>query len=332
LLLASRDGNRPLGESLLFHQARFSGIVGRWYRRLAADLQNGAPWTDAIWNNRRALPREAAAYARLYQNATPAEAAAGEASENRDMGLHQLRQSVSQQFAYLTTIVAMAVAVLAFTGIKIIPSYQSILEDFSMQMPSSTQSLVVFFDMLGDGAELPLIVLGLVLALLIVAVINIFYLCDRPILQPLTDHFGFARHQAQVLRLLALAAGQQIPIHEALHSLAAGRGCYSSGVVRRRLAAASRKISAGAEWQTALQKSSLLDGRDAAMLRAAQEVGNLPWTMRFLADRKLILLASRWSVWFQLFFTGAMLFLALLVLWFSLAMFAPIVEVIWRLA
>jgi type II secretory pathway component PulF len=335
LLLASRAGNRPLSESLQFHQARFTGIVGRWYRRLAADLQQGAPWTDAVWNNRRALPREAAAYARFYQNATPAEAAAGEADERRDMGMLQLRQSVAQQLAYLATIVAMGIAVLAFTGIKIIPSYQSILADFSMPTPLATQELIRFFDVVGNGVNgvnVPLIALGLSAAILVAGVINVFYLCDRPILQPLTDRFGFARHQAQVLRLLALAVGQKIPINDALAYLESGRGGYSSGVVRRRIAAASRRIARGAEWQTALQDSSLINARDAATLRTAQEVGNLQWAMRLLADRKLTLLATRWTVWFQVLFTAAMLLLALFVLWFSVAMFAPITEMIWELA
>lgn len=332
LLLASRAGNRPLSESLQFHQARFTGIVGRCYRRLASDLQRGVPWTDAVWNNRRALPREAAAYAQFYQHAPPAEAAAGEADERRDMGMLHLRQSVAQQLAYLATIVAMEIAVLAFTGIKIIPSYQDILADFSMPTPMATQTLIRFFDVVGDGVNFPLIVLGLAAASLVASVINLFYLCDRPVLQPLTDRFGFGRHQAQVLRLLALAVGQKIPINDALAYLESGRGGYSSGVVRRRIAAASRRIARGAEWQTALQDSSLINARDAATLRTAQEVGNLPWAMRLLADRKLTLLATRWSVWFQVIFAAAMLLLALLVLWFSVAMFAPIVEMIWQLA
>lgn len=332
LLLASRHGNRSLGESLQFHQARFNGIVGRWYRRLAADLQRGMPWTEAVWNNRRALPREAAAYAWLYQTATPAEASAGEASERRDMGMHQLRQTAVQQLAYLAMIVAMMIAILTFANLRLLPDYESIFGDFSMASPSVTRSLGIFFNVFDSAMNLPLFLAAVSLAISFFIVVGILYLCDRPVLRPLTDRFGFARHQANVLRLLALAVSQQLPVSDALAQLAAGHGAVSSSIVRRRLAAARQRIANGVEWQTALSGSGIISQTDAAMLRAAQEVGNLPWTMRLLADRKLTLLVGRWAVTVQLLFAASLLLLALLVFWFALALFTPIVEVIWKLS
>lgn len=331
LLLASRAGNRPLSESLQFHQARFTGIVGRWYRRLAADLQRGVPWVDAVWKNRRALPREAPAYARLYDTATPPESL-GELDFRRDMGLYQLQQSFGQQFAYLMTVALMMIAVFTFVGVQIIPSYLDILADFDMSAPAATQSLILFTDVVGNSVNFPLLIVALSLFLLVSLAVGICYLCDRPVLRPLTDRIGFARHQAQVLRLLALAVGQQQPMTEALAQLESGRGAYSSGVVRRRIASARRRIAGGAEWQNAMKEASLLTANDAATLRTAQEVGNLPWAMRLLADRKLSLLTARWGAVFQLLFAAAMLLLALIVLWFCVAMFLPIVDVIWNLA
>lgn len=332
LLLASRHGNRSLGESLQFHQARFTGIVGRWYRRLAADLQRGMPWTEAVWNNRRALPREAAAYAWLYQTATPAEASAGEASERRDMGMHQLRQTAVQQLAYLAMIAAMMIAILTFANLRILPDYESIFGDFSMASPPVTRWLNIFFITLDSAMNLPLFLAAVALAIGFLLIVGILYLCDRPVLRPLTDRFGFARHQANVLRLLALAVSQQLPVSDALAQLAAGHGAVSSGIVRRRLASARQRIADGVEWQTALTSSGIISQSDAAMLRAAQEVGNLPWTMRLLADRKLTLLVGRWTVTVQLLFAASLLLLALLVFWFALALFTPIVEVIWKLS
>ncbi len=58
---ASLARGRSAIESLRFHEPRFTGIVGRWYRRLVADLERGAAWPTAIWENRRAFPREAPA-------------------------------------------------------------------------------------------------------------------------------------------------------------------------------------------------------------------------------------------------------------------------------
>ena len=332
LLLESRRSNRPLHQSLQLHQARFTGAVGRHYRRLAADLQNGAPWIDAVWLHRKALPREAPAYARLYQTASTIDAHAGEAAAQQDMGMRQLRQGAVQQAAYLATLALMMVAVFAFAGLRIAPSYLDVLSDFNMSTSLITGSLFRTMEIFDNPPLLISLGLGVAAALLLAGVIYIFYLCDRPILRPVTDRIGFARHQASFLRLLALAVAQEIPISEALAQLASGRGAYSARVVRRRIAAAGERIGRGVDWPTALEKSSLIDAGDVAPLRAAQEVGNLPWVMRLLADRKLSAMAARWSVALQLAFTVAILLMAAVVFWFAVAMFVPIVDIIWNLA
>jgi type II secretory pathway component PulF len=331
LVLASRRGNRSLGESLQFHEARFTGIVGRAYRRLTAELQQGSPWTDAVWNNQEALPREAATYARLYQTAATPEAAADEASSGRDLAIQQLQQLLVQQASYLVTVTAMMTAVFIFVGIKIVPSYLDILADFSLPTPPITESLIQAFNLAESTGAAPIIGLSIIAGILAAGVVYVCYLCDWPVLQPLTDRFGIGRHQAYLLRLLALGVEQHMPISEVLGRLDSGRGAYWSGVVRRRIAAARRRIAEGAEWQAALKKSSLISAGDAATLRVAQQVGNLPWAMRLLADRKLALLASRWTMLFQLLFAAVILVLAAITCWYAVAMFVPIIDCIWTL-
>jgi hypothetical protein len=61
-------------------------------------------------------------------------------------------------------------------------------------------------------------------------------------------------------------------------------------------------------------------------------VGNLPWVMEFLADRKLRLLGFHWSVMLTILFTFVVLLFGLMVFWFAVAMFIPLIDLIWNLS
>jgi type II secretory pathway component PulF len=331
LLMMAVASGRPLGWSLRFHQARFKGIVGYWYRQLVADLEHGAPLTEAAWANRRALPREAPAYIGvLAASPTPA-VTAREITELEDVAIVEVRQHIYQRFAYLATVSAMIVAVLGFVLIKIVPSYQEIFADFSMDIPVVTQGFVGFAESAGVALGIPILAVFLVMVLSASAV-GILYLCDVPVLRPLSDRIAFSQHRAHVLRLLAASFAQGVPVTESLAQLAEGRLSYPSLPVRRRLYKAQHLVASGDEWQSALEQTSLINTNDVATLRAAQQAGNLPWAMQMLADRKLRLLAFRWAAIENVLFTGVILLLGAVVFWYAVAMFLPLTQMIQELS
>jgi type II secretory pathway component PulF len=241
-----------------------------------------------------------------------------------------LRQHIYQRFAYLATVSVMLVTVLTFVMIKIVPSYQEIFEDFDLQITPVTQGFIAFSESVGVLLGIP-ILLTFVALTLGAAIIGILYLCDFPILQPVFDYIGVAQHQAHVLRLLAAWIARGAPLSKALAELEDGRFGYPSPLIRRRLGDARRRILGGHEWTEALRRSALISASDAATLRTAQEVGNLPWAMRLIADRKLRLMAFRWSVIENVLFTAVILALGLVVFWYAVAMFYPITRLIWSL-
>jgi type II secretory pathway component PulF len=174
--------------------------------------------------------------------------------------------------------------------------------------------------------------LGAPIVLLFVAmlvggsIVGILYLCDIPVLRPLTDVLGFSQHGARVLRLLATLLEQGAPLGQAFAALMHERFGYPSPVVQRRLFHTATRINAGHEWTEAMRRSSLITAAEAALLRTAQEVGNLPWAMRMLADRKLRLMNFRWSAIINLVFAALVLLIGLVVFWYAVAMFLPIVD------
>jgi type II secretory pathway component PulF len=329
LLIMALGSGRPLAESLRYHEDRFRGIVGRWFRRLVADLDRGAPVVEAVWANRRALPREASAFISVISAGD--ERSIARLGELDDMSVVDLRQHTYQRFAYLATVATMAIAVLTFVIIKIVPSYQEIYADFDLELPAVTRSFIAFSESFGPALGAPIVLLFFAM-LVGGSVVGILYLCDIPILRPLTDVLGFSQHGARVLRMLATLLEQGAPLGQALAVLMDERFGYPSPVVQRRLFHTATRINAGHEWTEAMRRSSLITAAEAALLRTAQEVGNLPWAMRMLAERKLRLMNFRWSAIINLIFAALVLLIGLVVFWYAVAMFVPIVDTTLNLA
>jgi type II secretory pathway component PulF len=330
LLLAAVEDGRVAAEELRFHQNRFTGYVGRAYRKLVADLNRGMPWQTAIAENPRAFPRIAQSVAGVISR-NPAISVRDVYDEARDEASRVLRHFLAQRFSYLATVSLMMVAILTFVAIKIVPAYQSIFADFGMKLPSLTVSFIHAADVFSSYAGAP-ILLCVGLSLLVAALIGFLYLCDRPVLQPLGDRLAGARHDAQVLRLVAGAIDRGTPLDETLERLSEGPMAYPSRASRRRLAKARLRMSAGDEWQAAFQGSRFITAAEAEALKSSQRVGNLSAVLRHIADRKVRSSTARWAVALHLIFTAVILFFALIILWYAVAMFVPLVNMITTLS
>ncbi len=330
LVAGAVGSGRSLIDALRIHQARFSGIVGRWQRRLVADLEHGLDWRQAVLHNAPAVPREAPTFASLVPLGARPSALVDDFDEGRDPAYQQLQQETRQRFAYLANVVLVMIAVLAFVMIQIIPAFEAIYADFDLTLPSLTINVITlsqaFVEILGP----PLVIL-LVLALPVILLIGVLYLCDIPVLQRLTDRLLMFRHRAQVLRLLAAGFDQHKSIDETLGQLSEGLAPYPSAVVRRRLERARRRVTAGESWTGALVQSSLISPADAAVLDAAQLAGNLPWACRMLAHRKVRRASFRLAIIQQFVFVAVVLMLGFVVAVYAVAMLVPLANLIWSL-
>jgi type IV pilus assembly protein PilC len=331
LLVMAIGGEQPLAESLHYHQGRFRGIVGRWYRRLISDLERGAPLVEAIWANRNALPREAPVYANFVASARRTPESAARFVQLEDVALSDLRQHLFQRLAYVCTVGALTFSVLLFVMIKVVPSYMEIFQDFDLELPGLTRSFVGFSQSFGMVLGLPFAAMFLLL-IVGAAIIGVLYLFDIQVLRPLFDRVEFSRHRAQVLRLLAESIERNTPLHTALSELKNPRFGYPSAIVRQRIMATLARIEAGHEWTEALRRSELISQTEAATLRTAQDVGNLPWAMRMLGDRKVRLMALRWGAIQNVVFAALILLIGLVIFWYATAMFFPIVQITWSLS
>ena len=190
----------------------------------------------------------------------------GEVDELRYPAYQQLQQEMLQRFMYLFTVCLIMFAVVSFVMLKIVPSYQAIFEDFDLDVPPITTWVINVSNGVGQILGPPLL-LAAIIGALTALVIAIFYLCDIPILQRLTDRLTLARHRAQVMRLLAVGFDQSQPIDHSVRQLVAGTAPYPSLRIRDSLDAVLARITAGNEWQDSLAAAAIVSKSDAAVLR-----------------------------------------------------------------
>ncbi len=146
---------------------------------------------------------------------------------------------------------------------------------------------------------------------------------------PLIDALLWRRHSSLVMRALSLAVAGQKPIAAGIEGLAHD---YPAGWVRRRLVRIDEDVHKGRDWIESLQDRGLIRRSDAAVLDAAQRVGNLEWALRELAESSDRRLGYRLEFWLQLLFPLLIIAAGALVSLFALAYFLPLVKLIEVLA
>jgi type II secretory pathway component PulF len=134
---------------------------------------------------------------------------------------------------------------------------------------------------------------------------------------------------AMILDSLALAAGQNRPLGEAFRSLAES---YPKESVRQRLGLAAAALDAGGDWCQCLYNQGLIRRADLGVLQAAQRVGNLPWALREMADSNRRRFLYRAQALVQMIFPLVVIFFGLIVMFVVVAMFLPLITLIWSLA
>ncbi|MEM9659747.1 MAG: hypothetical protein AAF961_15405, partial [Planctomycetota bacterium] len=234
-------------------------------------------------------------------------------------------QQAIQRAFYMLIATVFSVVILTFIAIMIVPSFQEIYADFGLELPGSTKA---FFEIV----EATLYLVAPVAALVAAAIIMIAMLVAASLIFEwrivgwFLDRVLVTRHQAHVFRLLADAVSQGVGIDVAFSKLTGSWSAYPSALIRRRLAAAEGDVDAGAPWPGALQRARLATASDVATLGSAEQVGNVPWALRMLADRKLQLQAFRWSSFQQIAFAAFAVGFGACVLCTAVALIAPLVQ------
>lgn len=332
LLSGGLGTSQPTPSALHNHQGRFTGIVGRSFRQLVHSLEQGTELPAAIAAHRPALPVDAQAYAAIDAVAAPPQSDTSPRDEQRyqitDTMQNAAGQQLYQRFIYLCSVVLVMIGIVTFVAIKIVPSFQAIFDDFELELPSITTTLISCFSLFANSGIAVLIGLGFSAMIGLSILAGVMYLADFAVLRPITDRLFFTKHRALILRLFAIATERGQPMTTLVKQLTEGKPRYPSRFARSRLRKVLRSLSAGQDWKVALQNGSFIKTSDFPMLETSQQADNLPWVLRMMADQKVRTMVFRWTAFEQIAFPIAVMCVGLVVLFICVGLFIPLVELI----
>ena len=134
---------------------------------------------------------------------------------------------------------------------------------------------------------------------------------------------------ALVMRGLAVAVRRGLPLPQALSAVA---DHYPIRHVCRVLDVVESEIAFGHVWHESLRRSKLISRADAAVLAAAERVGNLPWALEEMAESALRRQLYRTQIVLQLLFPPVLLLVGLFVTFVVVSLFLPLIALVQGLA
>jgi len=295
------------------HSSRFA-----W---LAARLEAGEPLTRALYQT-GAIDSPALAVAAISGETTGALAPALRDAVRARKSQLSLWNVAGEQLLYLCMLILFSLAMIGFQTWKIMPAMQRIFDDFNTELPALTQVVMRATEFTFQSGLAVLLAIAAMGAMLLFLGYYIGWVRFRvPILGRLTDRLD----SAGILRAFALAVQQQQTVEAVRGALAPQ---HPNGAIRKKLRRAGDDIFAGRDWVDAFLVQRLIRPSEAAVLRAAQKVGNLPWALRETADSIERRLAYRLHALAGVIFPLAIVLIGLVVMIFVVGYFLPLVKLI----
>jgi len=313
----------PLAPGVEAYSLENRGIFQERTHSLAALLVRGQSLSEAIGRVPRVVPWDAPLLIRVGEQTGRLAQGLQEAAESRSKRHHTLRD-VFGRIGYLLSVLAVTQGIIGFNLYFIIPKFEAIFRDFSVDLPVATVGLIRASRYLVDNflmiflAQLALFVfLALALAR------------GGPQAVPIFGRLFRLRHKSLILRTLALVVDAGQPLDRGFDEMTRS---YPSKRIRKKIKKATALIRSGVSWTDALGFVRLILASDGDVLDAAARAGNLPWALRALAETGERRFAYRLQIGSHLLFLFAMIFMGLLVLFNVVALFTPLVTLIERLS
>jgi type II secretory pathway component PulF len=324
LLALSADRGISLEAAARAFGEEEGGICFSRSNALADCLAAGVPLSEAIQRNRRVLPPRSAVAARIGEVIGALGAALRSAVDRHwSAGLTRVAPVRVVSLVYLSWVAGFVVP---FIAIKVGPAFEKIYSDFHEKLPPLTRAV---FQLTASPYSF-----FFSLFLMILVVVVSIYVAVRGLgwIQfdlPIVARIMAPQESAVVLRWLGLVAGRGQPLEPALDYLA---DSYPRRLIRRRLRTAAADIAHGHDWADSFRDAKLVQKTDAAILKAAARVGNLPWALAEAASNSERRLNYRLNAIGQVLLPLLILAAGTAVMMFVVGCFLPLVQLINDLA
>lgn len=326
LLAIAVENDMPLAEEVDAFADSFWGGYRRALYRLATHLRQGVLLSDALETYPRLVPRSIVVSIRAGEET----GSLGRVLRQSATGLTTAMQRthldgslVSITLYYWWVLTGYSV-ILGFICYWIIPKFKEIFNDFGVDLPQPTVTLISFADLFAANFWLLIPVVGLPLS--VVLLLTYIHLVGWGNLNwPWLLRWFPRRDAPEVLHNLALAVSAEHSLPETLRIMGGRHYRRDLGEKLQRISAA---IDGGAEGWRALRDEGFVSRTEAEAVAAAARAGHLAFALDALALSMERLRRHRVLWWIEACKPVIVIAMALLVAGFCIAMFLPIVTLI----
>ncbi len=323
------------GESLSGDQAfsiwRFAGFRKRSRFRmsigqLADRLRSGFSLPDALADCPRLLPLTTLVTIRVgHESDCLAESLEREARRHSQSARQtDAISGISMFFVYAAVVFLAIISLCSFQMVFVVPKLKAIFESFDVELPAITHNLIHTSDMMASHLLLANTIMSLPCLLLILLGISWFWGLENLRIPWLTRCWPRV-HSAGIFRSLSLALEGSRPLDQAISvQIHASQGPD----VAVRLERVRQAVVAGDSGWAAMRTERMINSREESVLDCAQRLGNLPWALQLIADSAERRLQRRMLWAFQVARPVIILTLGVLVAYFCIALFLPLLHVL----
>jgi type II secretory pathway component PulF len=329
LTLAVRQ-DLPLADEIeLFAQPLWSKQREK-YRTLANRLRDGRALGESLELSSGILSRATASEIRMAEETgqLPQVLADLATSTTSSLNRSRLDGSVALTVLYGWMLLSMFLVVVTFLMYWIIPKYKAIFEDFAVELPPMTRSVIHASDFFMEHFLLVMPLVGLpILSAIVISIV--YFLSWGNLNLPLLMRWFPRLDAPSLLRTLSHAVAADQPLPRLVEEMSQR---HLRSDVRLKLERISEALQRGEPLWTSLWNEGLIRRPEADALAAAQRAGNLPWAMRTLADGMDRSSRRRTQFWLEILKPAVVIGVGVTVGWFVIAMFLPLVQLIVALA
>lgn len=261
-------------------------LSGRYRRRvnqLIPLLSNGTPLATALGKvSPRIIPADALMMIRAGEANGYLEKAATDAAiqhSEKKTGNASSGFSPTMATIYLTFIPMIGVFIVFGLCVWIVPKFKEIFEGFNTELPGQTVALIDLADGLTSSVWGLLILLLFLLINIVLAIATLVGF--RQVMMTFGGRFLRRLEVPDLLRIFASTTEAQKSFTETASLVAREHPQFA---IKESMRRAEKLCQEGHGCWEAFQKSSLITTHESALLRTAEEAGNLPWVLRQLAD------------------------------------------------
>jgi len=325
-LALSMKSGRDLATELELISSTLSRRFRRRVDRLIFQLTHGTPLSSSLSRIPGIVPNAALLAIRAgdtngYLQQAVVEAATQHGQQHRLRPMSGFSPTMATMYVMCVPLIA---AFIVFGLLEfIIPKFKEIFEGFDTELPQQTISLIRCADFLASGPW-ALLLLLLFIGLNIFAMI-VFLKGFREIDYPLVGRFLRRLDVPGILRILSSTADEKRPFAETIHLISFA---HRRTAIKNSLENIEQSCQQGTDLWQAMQTNGLITKPESALLKSAQNAGNLPWTLNQLADSLERRFAFRWMAILEFLQPAVVLFLGFLTFFICLAMFMPLIKLL----